>query len=829
MAGSLPTLPITEVLDTLGEAVRQQPRVVLHAPPGAGKTTLVPLSLVESPWHTGRCLVLEPRRIAARAAAERMAELRDEPVGGTVGYTTGDGRSVSAATRVEVITEGVLVRRIQRDPALEGVTSVILDEFHERSIEADLALAFALEAQSALRPDLRLLVMSATLEAQRVADLLEDAAVVQSLGRSYPVTTVHRPVPSGRELPAGVARATVQALDEHEGDVLVFLPGRSEIERTVRELRGRVPEFDVRPLYGALPAEEQRRALRPGGDRRRIIVATDIAESSLTVPGVRIVVDGGYVRRPAFDPSSGMSRLVTTRVSAAAADQRRGRAGREGPGLCLRLWAGTEALVAHPAPAIAEEDLTATALEVAAWGTPVEDLALLDQPQPASWDAAEQVLADLGATTDDGSLTDHGRALVDLPLHPRLGHMVLTAPPAQRRTAVQVAALLGERDILQRRDTDLGLRLQALRGAPPGDVHRGGLARVIRGVRRIQRLVDRAGASAPSSAESAAPWPDRGDEVGRLVALAYPDRVAMARGERGSFVMAGGRGARLRDGDALAGEELIVIASLDRGAQEARVYLAAALDPASARDMASDVDVVRWGRRRPDADPDVIAERQLRYGAAVLSRTPLPDPPVDQVHRALLQGIAQEELRPLPWTASTTHLRDRLRHLNRVDPEAGWPAMDDETLIRELPEWLGPFLTTARRRADLQAIPLRDALLARAPHALQAQVSVHAPSRVEIPTGREVRLDYTGERPVLAVKLQELFGLDLTPTVGGEPVLVHLLSPAGRPLQVTDDLAGFWRGSYAAVRADMRGRYPKHPWPEDPLSARPTAKTKRRR
>ncbi len=819
----MPDLPVREVLDDLVAAMGDTRRAVLEAPPGAGKTTLVPPALAAAPWLEGRCVVLEPRRIAARAAASRMAELLGEPLGQTVGYTTGEGRKVSAATRIEVVTEGVLVRRLQRDPTAEGIGAVVLDEFHERSIEADLALAFSLEVQQTIRPDLALLVMSATLDGGRVTRLLGDPAVLHSEGRTHPVTTVHRPVPADARVGVVVADAVRAALDEWEGDVLAFLPGQREIGEAQGALSGL--DVDVLPLYGALPPARQREALRPGS-RRRVVLATDIAESSLTVPGVRIVVDAGWARRPAFDPATGMSRLRTVRVSRSSADQRRGRAARQGPGLCVRLWAEHEALEAHAPPAIAEEDLAPTALEVAAWGTPVEGLALLDQPPAASWAAASSLLGSLGALEEEGRLTDHGRAMADLPVHPRLAHMVLQAPASLRQRACLVAALLGERDILISRDTDLDRRVALLSGGSPagrggpvrdgavrdGAVRDGAVRRVRQNAERIARRV-----RAASGDEAVPP-----DATGQLVALAYPDRVAVSRGRRGAFVMSGGRGASLHPSDPLAGEPMIAVASLDRGGVEARVYLAAAVDESTVAGMATPRDVVEW------RDGDVVAERRLAYGAVVLSTTPLADPPRDRVVAALLEGVAAEELRPLPWSRGTAGLRDRLRHLHRTRAADGWPAVDDATLIGTVGEWLGPFLTTARRRRDLAGVALADALLSRVPYELHHRLDELAPTHVEVPTGSRIRVDYGGERPVLAVKLQEMFGLVETPQVAGAPVLLHLLSPAGRPLQVTDDLGGFWTGSYAQVRAEMRGRYPKHPWPEDPASARPTRYTKAR-
>ncbi|MGI9016656.1 MAG: ATP-dependent helicase HrpB, partial [Euzebya sp.] len=759
----------------------------------------------------GVVVVLPPPPLAPPSPATRMAALLGQPVGQTVGYTTGEERKVSAATRIEVVTEGVLVRRVQRDPAAAGISAVILDEFHERAITADLALAFSLEIQQTLRPDLRILVMSATLEGDRVVDLLGQPAVHRSQGRIHKVVTEYHLHDAAAGVGHIVAMGVRQALDCSDGDVLAFLPGRREIADAQAELRG--IDAEVVPLYGALPASRQQQALRPRQAGRRVVLATDIAESSLTVPGVRIVVDGGWSRRPAFDPTTGMSRLRTVRVSRASADQRRGRAAREGPGLCLRMWPQHLALTPHSPPAILVEDLAPTALEISAWGTDLQHLALLDEPPAVTWAAAHELLAQLGAVDLAGRLTDHGRAMVELPVHPRLAHMVLQSPSRLRPLAADIAALLAQRDVLPEGGTDLEQRVAALQGrGRRGDVASGAVARVRVEAARIRRLTQ-------SGHEVATP---KDDDVGRLVALAYPDRIARSRGRRGAFVMAGGRGATMRQSDSLAGQEMIAVAAVDRGAVDAQIHLAAALDPATVAELARPVDVIEW------RDGDVIAERQRRYGSVVLSISPVPDPPRQLVIQAVLVGVAAEGLRPLPWAPATRALRDRLAHLHREQCDQGWPAMDDDTLIAQLDQWLAPFLTQVRRRRDLADLPLAAALMSRVPFGLHSSLDVLAPPDLRVPTGRTEGIDYSGERPVVAVKLQEMFGLTSTPVIAGRPVLLHLLSPAGRPLQVTDDLAAFWAGSYGQVRAEMRGRYPKHPWPEDPSSATPTRHTKRR-
>ncbi len=813
-------LPVRHVLDDVLAALARRGRAVLEAPPGAGKTTLVPPALADR--VAGRVVVLEPRRIAARAAAQRMAALAGEPVGGLIGFTTADERRASARTRVEVVTEGVLVRRLQRDPSLEGIGAVVVDEFHERSLEADLALAFTLDAAAALRDDLAILVMSATLEGARVADLLGAAPRIRSEGRVHPVATHHRPTPAGTAVEDAVARAVREALAAHDGDVLAFLPGAAEIRRCAAALADVAAEgVAVRALHGALSAAEQDAALAPGPGRR-VVLATDLAETSLTVPGVRVVVDSGLARRPRFDPRTGMSGLVTVRISADRAEQRRGRAGREAPGVCYRLWSAAEdgALAPQRPPAVAEADLAGFALELAAWGTPDPvALPLLDQPPPAAFAQARALLEDLGAVDAAGRITAHGRLLADLPVHPRLAHMIAVAVPGDRRLACEVAAVLADRDPLVvppgTRHADLETRVAVLRGArPPAGItlRRGALQRARRELRRLLRSVDR-----PAAQEGPI------DRVGVVLAAAYPDRVAQRRDRPGAFVLAGGRGAVLPADDPLAGEALLVVAALDRGGQEARIHLAAALDVEEVGHLVRRRAVVAW------EDGDVVAEEREELGRLVLRSRPLADPDPAAVTAALLEGVAREGLALLPWDPATRRLRARLAHLHRTRAGEGWPDVGDDALLEGLPGWLGPYLAGRRRRADLAGVPLADALRGLVPPALLGRLDELAPTHVRVPSGSRVAVDYGGERPVLAVKLQELFGLTRTPEVAGRPLLLHLLSPAGRPVQVTDDLASFWAHGYRQVRAELRGRYPKHPWPEDPLRASPTAGTTRRR
>lgn len=823
-------LPIVEVLPDVVTAVRDHGRVVVEAPPGAGKTTRVPPALREA--VDGRVVVLEPRRVAARAAASRMAHEHGSRLGELVGLTTGDERHTSADTRIEVVTEGVLVRRLQADPSLRGTGAVVLDEFHERSVDADLALAFAWEARAALRPDLALVVMSATLDGGRVAALLDDAPVVSSQGRLHPVEVTHVPRDPVAPLAPDAAAAVEAALADHAGDVLVFLPGVREIRDVERALQ--VPSHvDVRALHGSLPPREQDRALRPTPPgRRTVVLSTDLAESSVTVPDVRVVVDAGLSREPRLDPRTGMTRLTTTRASRASADQRAGRAGRVAPGAAVRLWSREDDARrdAHPRPEILQAELAGFLLQVAAWGAAIDDLRLLDPPPPGAVATAHELLVGLGILDDDGRATAHGRAVAALPTHPRLGHLVVRGRElGAGRTAVALAALLGERDVLSmdraRPDADLATRVAVVGGArpPPGaSVRHGTLDRVRRRAGRLAR---------------AAGVPDEGrpprdlvtDAVGLLAAWGFPDRVAARRPGRGQFVLANGRGVAVDDRDPLADAEVLVATDVDDRGVDARLWTGAATTlvelQAHAPGLVTHTDEVVWDEQRGD----VVARRRVHVGAASLREDPLTDVPVAAAQTALLTGVRRRGLDLLPWDRSTRDLRARAAFVASTPAGRDWPSMDDDALLADLDGWLAPFLGTARRRADLARVPLADALAQRIGWDRARRLDQLAPAHLRVPSGRSVRVDYEDPHgPVLAVKLQEMFGATSTPRVAGEPVVVHLLSPAGRPLQVTTDLSGFWAGAYAQVRAEMRGRYPKHPWPADPTAAAPTARTTRR-
>lgn len=828
LAGA-PPLPVDAVLPRITDALARNRSVVLEAPPGAGKTTRVPLALLAAEdAPAGRVVLLEPRRLAARASARRMAGVLGEAVGASVGLTTRDERRVSPATRLEVVTEGVLLRRLQRDPSLDGVAAVLFDEFHERSIAADLGLAFAIEVRRALRGELRLVVMSATLDGARVAALLGDAEIVRADARRFEVATTYRPRPVADRLEPHVVAAVVDALADGPGDVLVFVDGAATIRRVVDDLTTRVPaDVVLAPLYGALRAREQDRALSPApAGRRKVVVATDIAETSLTVPGVRAVVDAGLVKAPRFDPRTGLSRLATVRISRDSADQRRGRAGRVAPGRCYRLWGEREhaGLAAHRTPEVAQAELAGFAGEVAAWGArDPGDLPLLDAPPRRAYDEAVALLRDLEALDGDGRITAHGRELVALPLHPRLAHLVLRgAQQGLGPLACDLAALLADRDVLAGRSppADLGLRVRILRG----DADRPSSVEVrSRAVDRARREADRLRRRLRVRGR------DDPERAGELLALAYPDRIAQRRGGRGRFLLASGRGATLAEGDLLAAEDHLAVADVDLGASEARIFQAAAVDVAALeRSLAPrlhTIEVVAWERQVGE----VTAERQRRLGALVLGRRPLQPPPDDATTAALLTGVREAGLSLLPWTRAACDLVARARFLHR-ELGAPWPDVSDDTLVATLEAWLAPFLAGLHQRADLARVPLLDALRARIGWERVADLRALAPTHATLPTGTRTRLDYTGDAPILAARVQQLFGLTETPRVAGGrvPVVVHLLSPAGRAVQVTTDLAGFWQRGYADVRAELRGRYPKHAWPADPLTAQPTDRARPR-
>jgi ATP-dependent helicase HrpB len=797
-------LPVSHVLPELAEALVSRGMAVLQAPPGAGKTTLVPLDLLARGVVQGRILMLEPRRLAARASAERMAETLGEPVGRTVGYRIRGEAKVSGATRIEVVTEGILTRMIQSDPELTGVGLVIFDEFHERSLNADLGLALCLEVRGALREDLKLLVMSATLDAGPVAELMGGAPVVTSAGRAFPVETrwLPRPPDPSLRLEAVVASTVKAALDETDGGVLVFLPGEGEIRRVEGLLRN-LPEVAVRPLFGAMDFAAQRAALGPV-QGRKVVLATSIAETSLTLPDIRVVVDAGRARRARFDPNSGMSRLVTERVTRAEAEQRRGRAGRVAEGVCYRLWTKGEegGLAPYPPAEIEVADLAGLALELALWGG--TELPFLTPPPAGPLAEARALLQGLGALDEQGHITAHGRVLAGLPLHPRLGHMLAVAGPG----AATLAALLAERDPLRGAGPDLALRMQAL--ARPGPEADRGV------VERVRAEAKRLAAAAPKGERT-------GLSLAEMAALAYPDRIGLRRkGEAPRWVLSGGKGAAMAPGLALSGARLIVATDLDGDAREATVRQAVAISEAEVRGLYGDrirwVEVCEWSKR----EGRVVSRRQERLGALVLDDRPW-DAPAEAVAKAALEGV---RLLGLPWSAAARRLRARAR-LARGE---GWPGVEDAELLDTAEDWLLPHLSGVRTEADLRGFDLVPPLQGLIGWDRLAEMDRLVPGSFETPLGRKIPIDYEGEVPAIEVRLQEMFGVTVHPVVGQArmPVRVTLLSPAQRPVQVTTDLPRFWATSYADVRKDMRGTYPRHPWPEDPTRAEPTLRAKPR-
>lgn len=812
-----PDLPVTAGLAPLVEALHTRGAAVVHAPPGTGKTTLVPPAVAGV--VAGRVVVTQPSRIAARAAARRLAHLLGEPVGETVGYSVRGDRRSSRRTRVEIVTTGLLLRRIQHDPELPGVGAVVLDEVHERHLDADLTLAMLIDVRANLRDDLSLVAMSATIKAERTATLLGGggAPVIRVPGALHPVRAVWCPPPAGVRrtddrgiTPAfhhHVAATVRRALVEHEGDVLVFVPGVAEVDATVRRLAG--VDAAVHALHGRLSGAEQDRALSEG-PRRRVIVSTAVAESSLTVPGVRVVVDAGFSREPRTDHRRGLASLVTVAVSRAAAEQRAGRAGRLGPGAVLRCWSEAEHahLPAHPEPEIATADLTAFALELACWGSQdVHDMALLDQPPAHALSAAREVLVGLGAVTEDGRATSRGRVIASVPADPRLARALIDgAGLVGAKRAAEVVAMLSE-DV-RAPGGDLVAALRSLRADRRAGSWRSQVTR-LEGV--VAKQDDRRGTSTRALTDDVA--------VGLVVALAHPDRIARKRSGTSSYLMASGTGAALdpRDPGPLAGLEWLAVGDAQRhpGQREARIRAAAPLTEDLALEAAgslwTEADEVTWTGGR------VLARRRTLLGAIELSSTPLSDPPAQAVGDAIQEALAREGITLLAWTETATALRARLDFLHRAlgDP---WPDVSDAALTQDLDSWLGPQLARVRSAQDLRRIDVAAALRAMVPWPEAGRLDDLAPERVEVPSGSSVRIDYSQDQPVLAVRLQEVFGWAAAPVLadGRVPLLLHLLSPARRPAAVTADLESFWDNGYPGVRADLRGRYPKHAWPEDP-------------
>ena len=839
LSPSLPDLPIKEALPALTDALMEHRGVLLEAPPGAGKSTIVPIALLQSPWLEGqKILMLEPRRIAARAVANRMSALLGESIGRSVGFRTRLETKVSRDTRIEVVTEGILTRMLQEDSALTGVGCVIFDEFHERSLNADLGLALCIESQQNLREDLRLLVMSATLDLKPLVQLLGDAPVVSAKGRSFEVRTHYVPRRNEIHLELQVSQLLRSALRDHEGDVLCFLPGAAEIRRVQRNLEETDLDRSIRvmPLYGELEGAEQDAALAPSAPgQRKIVLATSIAETSLTIEGVRVVVDSGMRRHAEFDPATGMSRLVTGRVSQAAADQRRGRAGRLSEGDCYRLWSeGTHAsLSPQTPPEILHADLAPLALELACWGAvDATSLAWLDPPPAAPLAQARDLLLKLEAVDADARVTPHGRALQKLGMHPRLAHMLVRSQAmGAARLACDLAAILSERDILRAgvgaRDADLRLRVAVLRGdsreVPAG----------VTVDARAKAQAQRTSGQWQRDLRHARDTVDPHEATGILLAWAYPDRIARARNDGARYLLANGRGARFGEPQALAKSEFIVAAELDGADREARIFLAAPIRlPDLEKHFAAlmtDRAEIHWDERAGA----VSAKHERRLGALLLESSEMRDPDPDAVQAAVLTGLRQTGIAALPWTKELRQWRARVMLMRQynVASAAPWPDLSDQALEQTLDEWAPPWIMGCTRREHFSRLDLGNALHSFITRTQEAILGREAPTHFTVPSGSHIPIDYLdGENPTLSVRLQELFGLRETPTVAGGklPLLLKLLSPAGRPVQITQDLVSFWNRGYHEVKKDLKGRYPKHYWPDDPYTAQATRRARPR-
>ncbi|WP_414650638.1 ATP-dependent helicase HrpB [Ensifer sp.] len=812
-----PALPVREVLPQLAHALGEQSSVVLSAPPGAGKTTLVPLFLLDQPWAAGgKIILLEPRRLAARAAAGRMAELLGEKVGETVGYRMRLDNRVSGKTRIEVVTEGVFARMILDDPELKGVAAVLFDEFHERSLDADFGLALALDVQAALREDLRIIVMSATLDVERVAGLLGGAPVVESQGRSFPIDIRYQDR-GGESVEDAMVRAIGEAHRAEHGSILAFLPGQAEITRVAARFQDRFDgQTAIVPLYGNLSQKEQDTAIRPApGGTRKIVLATSIAETSITIDGVRIIIDSGLQRLPVFEAATGITRLETVRVSRASADQRAGRAGRTEPGIAIRLWHSgqTAALAAFTPPQILASDLSGLLLDCAHWG--VSDpatLSFIDLPPETTLTEARKLLVALGALDAAGALTPKGRKIRDLALPPRLAAMAVAAAEEGRAEAACLLAVMLTEQGLGGSSIDLEDRLRRFRQ------ERGDRADASRNLARRMAAELK---GAPRSNEPIQP--------GALLMHAFPDRIALQRGGRGRFVMANGRGAEIPETERLAAAPMLVIADLTGRAGGQRVLAAAELTRADVEAHMPDA-ITREDQSFFDrASRQVRARRVTRLGAIIFEETPLARPTGEAAARALADGVRQLGLAVLPFSKEAMQMRDRIGFLNR-SIGAPWPDVSDEALLESLDDWFVPFQHGVTAIADIKASNLSDGLMSLIPHERQRELGRLAPTHFEAPTGQRHPIHYDGDEPLLSIRVQELFGLKTHPAIGDGrlPLLLELISPGHRPIQTTRDLPGFWAGSWRDVRADMRGRYPKHPWPEDPANAAPTTRAKPR-
>ncbi len=860
------SLPIQQVLPDLIAALDCGDEVVLEAPPGAGKTTCVPLELLNQPWLNDeglhdeksggqKILMLEPRRLAARAADERMAQMLGEKVGATVGYRVRLDSKVSAQTRIEVVTEGILTRMLQDDPSLEGIGLLIFDEFHERSLDGDLGLALTLQGRQLFgdlrESPLKILVMSATLDGANISQLLNNAPVISSDGRMFPVQTIYgEAYKYGERIVDRVVTTVKRALAEQEGSLLVFLPGQGEIRRAHAQLSEwfvQQPNGDIllSPLFGDLSLQEQRKAIEPcPSGKRKIVLATNIAETSLTIDGVRVVIDGGLSRQPAFDPNTGMTRLSTQRISKASSTQRRGRAGRLEPGVCYRLWSESQQqeLAAFTAPEIQHADLAPLALQLLQWGVSVpQELDWLDTPAAAPYQQALDLLQQLGAVTFDKgscrwSLTEHGQAMAAVPTHPRLAHMMLLG---QRNgladEACELAALLGERDFLYSSGADLHFRLELIRGERRAERSQTAvIQRIKQQQRQFLRSLPKHHLPKHNAQLSAVANPQSYDWTGLLLAWAYPDRIAGQRSSgSASYLLSNGRAAALREGDSLSKHRWLAIANLGgiKGKSQDLVFLAAPIKAELIEEYLSGVIeekvIVEWDEQAQK----LLAEQQRCIGQLTLSRKRLESVSAEQRAEALLGLVRKRGLDLLKWSKDTQQWRNRIELLRGMDEKTDWPDVSDQGLLNSLEKWLLPYLDKVTTLKHFKQLDTEAMLALLLPWPLPRELNEQAPLRIKVPSGSNVQIDYSQSPPVLAVKLQEMFGCEHTPSVAGGRVklLIHLLSPAQKPLQITQDLSGFWRGSYQDVKKEMKGRYPKHPWPDDPLVALATKRVKNRR
>lgn len=817
-------LPVTEIIPEVRKNLEQQNTLIVNAPPGAGKSTLLPLALYEEAWLKGqKILMLEPRRLAARSIASRMTFLLEEEVGQTVGYRIRFENRTSRQTKIEVLTEGILTRMIHSDNALEGVGLVIFDEFHERSIHADVALALCLEAQQVLRPDLRIMVMSATLDMPQLKAML-NAPSAESKGKQYPVEVIYTGEQDVMMLPEMTARAVLKAVRDHEGDALVFLPGEGEIKKCEEMLKRELTEFAIHPLYGQLPQNQQQAAIMPNRQgRRKVVLATSIAETSLTIEGIRIVVDSGYGRTSRFDPRSGLSRLETVQISKDSADQRAGRAGRLSPGVCYRMWsrATHERLADHRTPEILEADLASLVLDMAQWGVvDVASLTWLTPPPKGALAQASETLHQLDALKN-GRITEHGKKIHKLPCHPRIAHMLLMAEEEEKlEVATDVAALLEERDPLPRElGIDINLRIEALRRFRSNEGQGKQFGRIEKIAGAYRRLFGIEPENDPFD-----PF-----ETGVLLAYAYPERIAHARpGNNAQFQLSNGKYAMAGHKDDLAHEPWLAIANLDARDGMGKIFMAAPLNPKDLAPLVKTQEVITWDTRRGG----LIATKDMRIGSIVLQSKPLPAPDEKHLGKAISEAIKKEGENLLNWDEEATQLQNRVLSLRKWRPRDGWPDVSISTLLTTNEEWLGPYLQHAKKPEDLKRIHLAEVLQHHLEWEKQKALEQLAPLAMEVPSGSKIKLKYfpDGEPPVLSVRLQEVFGLAETPAVneGRNPVIMHLLSPGYKPVQVTSDLKSFWSNAYFEVKKDLKRRYPKHSWPDDPWTAEAVRGVKKR-